>query len=201
MHTTLKFLIFAFAMLTACDGSDGNSGFDTFDEYMASRESALALGAAAILDIQVVGPARTEHRVINGTAVDFTVHVGRVARRLANGNIREPIPDQVQITIHSRTVEANTGNVHTASFDGARYHAAFQDGGRLLAVVRPSSFYQGGWMPVATFRVDARTGVLAEPALGFPAGTSIAAVVDRATFRNPNVLMGYDGRADASASD
>ncbi|MBK8694260.1 MAG: hypothetical protein IPN17_18765 [Deltaproteobacteria bacterium] len=38
MHTTLKFLIFAFAMLTACDGSDGNSGFDTFDEYMASRE-------------------------------------------------------------------------------------------------------------------------------------------------------------------
>jgi hypothetical protein len=181
---------------------DNNGGASSIDEYVASRESFLSIGAAAILDFRVVGQPRIEHREFEGgTAIDFTVYTVTVLGRLANGEVREPPGTGALISIHSRTMDTRSGTFTTVSFDGSRYRAQLRDGVRLLAAVRRSPFYREGWMPVATFRIADHAGTLAESAFGFSAGAPVTTVLSASTYPYPMQLMGDASVVDASATD
>lgn len=194
-------LLLMLATLSATSCSDSNSGFDGMDEYMASREHALLLGRAGILDIRVTGPSRMEHRNMNGTSVDLTLHSARVlGRMVVVGPWPLPTEDPIQITSDRRFVGRDPGDSASFRFNGARYYAPMHEGVRVLVVAYTPTPYVREWTTIAAFRVNDPAGTLAEPALGFPAGTPTSVVLDPSTFRRPEALLDYDAGTQGDAS-
>ncbi|MDO9022574.1 MAG: hypothetical protein Q8S73_43535 [Deltaproteobacteria bacterium] len=168
MRRALATLVFA----CGCHGSDGISLYADPDEAFVSRENLLR-GAHVIAEVQIGEQLPSVERP-RADGVTFVDHQWRIVLQAALWR-----PNVAPRSVSVLTIQPAA----LAALNDAPNRARLIPGRRLLVGSLKSGAFVGALTVIGSWRIDPTTRTLLDPALGFPAGTPVDAVLNAATLR------------------